>query len=182
MADINFVAERSSPAGTASDPAAVPDEPFYDLIELLFFSYRAFTGDADGMLARYGFGRAHHRALHFVARHPGITVAELLDILKITKQSLGRVLRELVETGFVIQREGHADRRQRLLYLTDKGAKLAADVASVQTGRLMRALADSGESRDAAYRLFAGILDPEQRREVEKLIARGESNRRERHK
>jgi DNA-binding MarR family transcriptional regulator len=92
------------------------------------------------------------------------------------------VLRELVETGFVIQREGHADRRQRLLYLTDKGAKLAADVATVQTGRLMRALADSGETRAGACRLLTGILDPDQRREVEKLIARGDGNRRERHK
>jgi DNA-binding MarR family transcriptional regulator len=181
MADINFAAEQTSPAGPAAAPAD-PAEPAYDLIELMFFAYRAFTGDADGMLARYGFGRAHHRALHFVARHPGITVAELLDILKITKQSLGRVLRELVETGYVVQREGHADRRQRLLYLTDKGAKLAAEVAQVQTGRLMRALADSGETREGACRLFNGILDPDQRREVEKLILRGDGNRRDRHK
>ena len=116
------------------------------------------------MLARYGFGRAHHRALHSCSRHPGITVAELLDILKITKQSLGRVLRELVETGFVVQREGQNDRRQRLLYLTDKGARLAAEVATVQTSRLARALADSGETRAGARRFFAGILDPDVRR------------------
>ena len=180
MVDINFSEEQDSVAPSA--PPAEPAEPSYDLIELLFFAYRAFIGDGDRMLARYGFGRAHHRALHFISRHPGITVAELLDILKITKQSLGRVLRELVETGFVVQREGQNDRRQRLLYLTDKGAKLAADVATVQSGRLARALADSGETRAGARRFFAGILEPDVRRDVERLIARGDKNRRERRK
>ena len=180
MVDINFLHEQDSLAPNA--PQGEAAEPAYELIELLFFAYRAFIGDGDRMLARFGFGRAHHRALHFISRHPGITVAELLEILKITKQSLGRVLRELVETGFVIQREGQNDRRQRLLYLTDKGYKLAVEVATMQSGRLSRALADSGETRTSARRLFAGIIDPEVRRDVERLIARGDKNRRERKK
>ena len=93
-------------------------EPIWDLIELLFFAYRDFIGDPDDVLAKLGFGRAHHRVLHFVNRNPGMKVAELLDILKITKQSLGRVLKQLIDQGYVVQKEGANDRRQRLLYVT----------------------------------------------------------------
>src|ERR1700733_111902 len=75
--------------------------PMYDLIELFYFAYRDFVGDADRLLEAYGFGRAHHRVLHFVARHPGLTIAELLDILAITKQSLNRVLKELIAKDFI---------------------------------------------------------------------------------
>ena len=89
-------------------------EPAFDLIELLFFAYRDFVGDADKILITFGFGRAHHRVLHFVHRNPGIKVAELLDILQITKQSLGRVLKQLIDEGYVEQQEGAIDRRQRL--------------------------------------------------------------------
>ena len=102
-------------------PARPGGEPIWDLIELLFFAYRDFVGDADEALAKFGFGRAHHRVLHFVTRHPGIKVADLLDILNITKQSLGRVLKQLVDQGYVQQKEGESDRRQRLLYATPKG-------------------------------------------------------------
>ena len=97
------------------------DEPIWDIIELLFFAYRDFVTEADDVLAKFGFGRAHHRVLHFVNRNPGMKVAELLDILKITKQSLGRVLKQLVDQGYVVQKEGASDRRQRLLYVTAKG-------------------------------------------------------------
>jgi hypothetical protein len=96
-------------------PARPAGEPVWDLIELLFFAYRDFVGDADDALAKFGFGRAHHRVLHFVTRHPGIKVADLLDILNITKQSLGRVLKQLVDQGYILQKEGESDRRQRLL-------------------------------------------------------------------
>src|SRR5262245_46174646 len=89
-------------------------EPIWDIIELLFFAYRDFTGDPDEVLAKLGFGRAHHRVLHFVNRNPGMKVADLLDILKITKQSLGRVLKQLIDQGYVVQKEGANDRRQRL--------------------------------------------------------------------
>src|SRR5467141_1282333 len=106
---------------SAAAPATSADEPLWDLIELLFFAYRDFVGDADEVLAKFAFGRAHHRVLHFVTRNPGMKVAELLEILKITKQSLGRVLKQLVDQGYVVQREGENDRRQRLLYATPKG-------------------------------------------------------------
>ena len=90
------------------------------MIELLFFAYRDFIGDADEVLPELGFGRAHHRVLHFVNRHPGMRVADLLDILKITKQSLGRVLKQLIDKGYVVQKEGADDRRQRLLQSPSK--------------------------------------------------------------
>ena len=109
-------------APIATDPMADPEErpgresePAWDIIELLFFAYRDFVSDPDEVLAKFGFGRAHHRVLHFVNRNPGMKVAELLDILKITKQSLGRVLKQLVDQGYVLQKEGANDRRQRLL-------------------------------------------------------------------
>src|SRR3546814_6932564 len=93
-------------------------------MELLFFAYRDFTGEPDKILVDYGFGRAHHRVIYFVGRNPGITVSELLAILRITKQSLSRVLGQLVREGFITQRPGLRDRRQRLLALTDKGREL----------------------------------------------------------
>src|ERR1700739_1200681 len=123
MADLNIpVADRLA---SSADRAARGNEPIWDIIELLFFAYRAFIGDPDEVLAKFNFGRAHHRVLHFVNRNPGMKVAELLDILKITKQSLGRVLKQLIDEGYVVQKEGARDRRQRLLYVTAKGEGLA---------------------------------------------------------
>src|SRR5262245_55558446 len=110
--------------------------PTWDIIELLFFAYRDFVGDPDDVLAKFGFGRAHHRVLHFVNRHPGMKVADLLDILRVTKQSLGRVLKQLVDEGYVVQKEGANDRRQRLLYATSKGEALAMKLAGLQTERI----------------------------------------------
>ena len=102
---------------TGEDPAngALSEQDTVALIELLFFAYRDFVSDPDEILGQFGFGRAHHRVLHFVGRDPGMTVQQLLDILRITKQSLGRVLKELIDKGYVYQREGETDRRQRLL-------------------------------------------------------------------
>jgi DNA-binding MarR family transcriptional regulator len=149
--------------------------PAFDLIELLFFAYRDFIGDADELLAKLGFGRAHHRVLHFVNRHPGMRVADLLEILRITKQSLGRVLRELVDNGYVVQRAGPADRRQRLLFLTDKGKALALDLANLQTRRFARALHECGPgAREAARSFLAAMIEPSARAEVEALIARAD--------
>ena len=126
MADINVsskiaaaadgLAERTDPPA----PMAATPEPVWDIIELLFFAYRDFVGDPDEVLSKLGFGRAHHRVLHFVNRNPGMKVADLLDILNITKQSLGRVLKQMVDQGFVQQKEGAQDRRQRLLFVTPK--------------------------------------------------------------
>src|SRR5690606_11368626 len=130
----------------SSDPqdmaTAAQNEPSeLALIELLFFAYRDFVSDPDALLAQYDFGRAHHRVLHFVSRHPGLRVADLLDILRITKQSLGRVLKQLIDAGFVDQRPGPKDRRQRLLYVTDAGAALGHRLVEMQSRRIRSALA-----------------------------------------
>jgi len=171
MVDINFLHEQDSLAPNA--PQGEAAEPAYELIELLFFAYRAFIGDGDRMLARFGFGRAHHRALHFISRHPGITVAELLEILKITKQSLGRVLRELVETGFVIQREGQNDRRQRLLYLTESGEELRQRLMGPQMSRIRRAVALPEGSAAHLYRkVLYHMVSPANRAAVRDWIDR----------
>jgi cytochrome c biogenesis protein CcmG/thiol:disulfide interchange protein DsbE len=104
----------------------------WDIIELLFFAYRDFVGDADQELEAFGFGRAHHRVMHFVTRYPGLKVADLLDVLRITKQSLGRVLKQLLDEGYILQKTGSNDRRQRLLYATAKGEALGGKLAGLQ--------------------------------------------------
>lgn len=174
MADV-MAPERGAGALTAAGDAAAPGhEPPYDLIELLFFAYRDFVRDVDEALAAYGFGRAHHRVLHFVDRNPGLTVTDLLDILKITKQSLGRVLRELVDQGFIIQREGASDRRQRRLYVTERGDELALELARLQSARIGRAIELAGpEAGEAARRFLYAMVDREERGKVEKLTALG---------
>jgi DNA-binding MarR family transcriptional regulator len=171
MADINVSTASLRPSEPGSERQT--GGAAFDLIELLFFAYRDFVGDADERLAGLGFGRAHHRVLHFVNRHPGMRVADLLDILKITKQSLGRVLRDLVEQGYVVQKAGQADRRQRLLHLTPKGETLARDLALLQTRRFARALHECGPgAREAARNFLTAMIDPAAREEVEGLIAR----------
>ena len=140
------------------------------LIELLFFAYRDFTSDPDQMLAELGFGRAHHRVLHFVNRSPGLTVAELLDVLKITKQSLARVLKQLIDTGHVVQVRGPRDRRQRELYPTSKGRELALALARPQSRRIRAALegAASGDRR-AIERFLKAMVNPELRAQIDNL-------------
>src|SRR5687768_2741028 len=171
MADINYSTETKS---AASSSASQLNEPLWDLIELLFFAYRDFVGDPDEVLIKLGFGRAHHRVLHFINRNPGMKVAELLDILRITKQSLGRVLKQLIDQGYVVQREGAQDRRQRLLYVTAKGEQLALKLATLQTERLSRALAELGPgTHEAARRFLAAVIDTENRDAVLRQIARG---------
>jgi DNA-binding MarR family transcriptional regulator len=135
-------------------------------VELLFFAYRDFTADPDAVLEQYGFGRAHHRVLHFVNRHPGLKVAELLAILKITKQSLARVLKQLIDEGFVAQRAGQSDRRERLLFLTAKGTRLAEKLAQLQMDRVADALAEAGPGAEMAAQrfLFAMIANTDRKR------------------
>ncbi|GLK67802.1 MarR family winged helix-turn-helix transcriptional regulator [Hansschlegelia plantiphila] len=155
------------PVSTASE---APARPAFDIVELLFFAYRDFVRDADEALIAYGFGRAHHRVLHFVDRHPGLRVTELLDILKITKQSLGRVLRELVDKGFVVQREGEADRRQRLLFVTDRGDRLVNELHRLQTRRVAHALSQCSPAAGEAVRRFLfEMIDAEERPKVTAL-------------
>jgi DNA-binding MarR family transcriptional regulator len=176
MADINLSA--IPPPSAAADARPI-GEPAFGLIELLFFAYRDFVGDADEVLDGLGFGRAHHRVLHFVNRHPGMKVAELLDILKITKQSLGRVLKQLIDEGFVEQKEGATDRRQRLLYVTPKGEALALQLARLQTARIGRALADFGADDQAKVRRFLiGMMNPGRRAGVLGLIEAADRTRR----
>ena len=141
------------------------DSPAYELIELLFFAYRDFVGDPDRILGELGFGRAHHRVVHFVSRRPGLPVADLLDLLQITKQSLNRVLKELVDKGFVEGRVGTQDRRQRLLYATEAGRDLAARLSRVQTRRLRRALGEDADCalEGAARRFLLAMIDKPER-------------------
>jgi DNA-binding MarR family transcriptional regulator len=180
MADI--ITQTVPPrAAAAAEAKSAPREPIWDLIELIFFAYRDFVSEPDHVLEPLRFGRAHHRVLHFVNRNPGMKVAELLDILKITKQSLGRVLKQLVDQGYVEQKEGPRDRRQRLLYPTPKGEALAMRLAGLQTTRIAGALADLGPgAHDAACRFLAAMIDPEEREGVLALIASANRARRSR--
>ena len=178
MADIIFSqnAKRAAAAGDA--PVAAEGEPIWDLIELLFFAYRDFVSDPDHVLEKFGFGRAHHRVLHFVNRNPGMKVADLLETLRITKQSLGRVLKQLVDEGYVIQKEGPDDRRHRLLFVTPKGEQLAMKLAGLQTVRISQALSELGPgAHEAARRFLIAMIDSEGRDEVLQLIARADQAR-----
>jgi DNA-binding MarR family transcriptional regulator len=157
---------RASATGGGEDERAC-----LELMELLFFAYRDFISDPDQILERYGFGRAHHRVLHFVLRNPGIRVAELLDILKITKQSLGRVLKQLIDDGFVFQREGVNDRRQRLLYVTDSGRALTLSLAAPQIARVRAALRRSGRGSEERVRtMLLNLVDDDERERVRRWI------------
>ena len=160
MTDINSGIKLSGvPADPDSkavgrSPTARSGDLRWDIIELLFFAYRDFVGDADDELEVFGFGRAHHRVIHFVHRYPGLKVADLLDVLRITKQSLGRVLKQLLDEGYIVQRTGNNDRRQRLLFATAKGEALVAKLAGLQTTRINRALAAIGSSDADTVRQF----------------------------
>lgn len=157
--------ESMRPAPTDAAP------PLFDLIELLFFAYRDFVGDADRLLGRFGFGRAHHRVLHFVSRRPGLTIAELLDILKITKQSLNRVMKDLLDGGFVDVRAGASDRRKRLLFPTVKGRELALDLARLQSERFRVALGDRPAMAAPQVKEFLlRMVDHDQRGAVAAII------------
>ncbi len=149
------------------------NSPRFDLIELFFFAYRDFTGDPDVLLDELGFGRAHHRVLHFVHRNPGIRVSDLLDILKITKQSLGRVLKQLVDEDFICQEPGALDRRQRLLYTTEKGTEFCAQLSKLQTQRINKAISLMPDGSDDIVRQFLYLMiDENERSEVARLITK----------
>ena len=149
MTDINFNHDLSEPEAVA-------------LVELLFFAYRDFVADPDHVLEGLGFGRAHHRVLHFVGRDPGMTVASLLEILQITKQSLARVLKELIDQGYVFQKEGEQDRRQRLLHLTAAGEALRQKLIAPQIARFKRAQQEiQGNSKLDLQGLLFHLINPE---------------------
>jgi len=148
-----------SPAEQQAEPAHLRDEEVRQGIELLFFAYRDFTAEPDAILADYGFGRAHHRVVHFVGRNPHITVGDLLGILRITKQSLNRVLGQLVRQGFIVQHRGPLDRRQRLLELTEKGRELEGRLSASQRARIAGAYRKAGGPAVEGFRkVLLGII------------------------
>jgi DNA-binding MarR family transcriptional regulator len=158
--------------GACPEPSEHPTrEELVACAELLFFAYRDFTAGPDAILEEYGFGRAHHRVLHFVHRHPGLRVADLLDILKITKQSLARVLKQLIGKGFIMQRAGNDDRRERRLFVTAKGGRLADKLTALQIKRIEAALGQAGPgARDLARRFLFAMIGESDRAGVEALI------------
>ena len=146
-----------------------PDLPL-DVMGLFFFAYRDFTGDADALLDRQGFGRAHHRVLYFVNLRPGMPVADLLDILKITKQSLARVLPQLIDNGYIEQLPGHADRRQRLLYATDKGREFFARLSASQASRIDASFATlPPEAAEMVRRFLVGMVNADDHTVLDRL-------------
>jgi DNA-binding MarR family transcriptional regulator len=181
MADINSSESGGDMTGkSGASPIRTAlgggDDLDFALIELLFFAYRDFTSDPDAILAELGFGRAHHRVVHFVNRMPGLTVAELLDVLQITKQSLARVLKQLIDDGHIVQVQGPRDRRQRELYPTEKGRALALALAQPQSRRIRDALAASVPGgRAAVERFLRGMVNPELRAQFDKLPKDGPS-------
>jgi DNA-binding MarR family transcriptional regulator len=140
------------------------DDQLRQAIELMFFAYRGFTADPDRILREFGYGRAHHRALHFINRHPGLTVNALIEILGVTKQSLNRVLRQLVEAGLVESRVGRVDRRQRNLHLTERGRALEQELSAAQRRRMRSAFSAAGPEAVAGFRsVLEHMIEPELR-------------------
>jgi DNA-binding MarR family transcriptional regulator len=176
MADINFRKPASAPDTRPSETRSAGSRAGdlrWDIIELLFFAYRDFVGDADDELEVFGFGRAHHRVLHFVHRYPGLKVADLLDVLRITKQSLGRVLKQLLDEGYIVQKTGNNDRRQRLLFATAKGEALVGKLAGLQTDRITGALRDIGpDGADTVRRFLRAMIDHDDPDKVLETILR----------
>lgn len=140
------------------------DEQLRKGIEAMFFAYRGFTADPDRILANYEYGRAHHRAIHFIHRSPGTTVNNLLAILGVTKQSLNRVLRTLIEDGLVESRIGRQDKRERHLFLTEKGLVLEKELSEAQRTRMRAAYRAAGPVAVAGFRqVLEAMMDPEMR-------------------
>src|ERR1700676_3285312 len=161
MTDINFSGPTGAPDSKGAEGAGPHSRDLrWDIIELLFFAYRDFVGDPDHVLEAFGFGRAHHRVVHFVHRYPGLKVADLLDVLRITKQSLGRVLKPLLDEGYIVQQTGNHDRRQRLLFATAKGEALVGKLAGLQTDRINRALGEiPAAGADTVRQFLRAMID-----------------------
>lgn len=146
------------------------DEQLRKGIEAMFFAYRGFTADPDRILEGMDYGRAHHRAIHFIHRSPGTTVSNLLAILGVTKQSLNRVLRSLVEDGLVEARVGRSDKRERHLHLTDKGAALERELSDAQRARMRAAYRAAGPAAVQGFRtVLEAMMDPDMRRQYQRL-------------
>jgi len=156
--------------GSGENLLFLTDEQLRKGIEAMFFAYRAFTADPDRILETMRYGRAHHRAVHFINRQPGLTVTSLLGVLGVTKQSLNRVLRTLIEDGLVESRVGRDDRRERHLYLTAKGAALEAQLSDAQRARMRAAYRAAGPQAVAGFRqVLEAMMDPDLRRQYHAL-------------
>lgn len=181
MTDINTKANSEIPESAAAasshdapsqGPMSGRDEHILTLMELFYFAYRDFTGDGDEVLAKIGYGRAHHRVIHFVHHYPGLRVAELLGILKITKQSLSRVLKQLIDEDYICQRHGETDRRERLLYTTKKGQELARQLAEPQIARFENAIASISKAEKETVETFLfSLIQQGNRHDVISLMA-----------
>ncbi|SMF60899.1 DNA-binding transcriptional regulator, MarR family [Tistlia consotensis] len=153
---------------TAANPLFLREEELRQGIEMLFFAYRDFTAEPDRILAEYDYGRAHHRVIYFVGRNPGLAVSELLEILQITKQSLSRVLGQLVREGFVQQKAGTQDRRRRHLHLTPRGYELERRLTETQAGRFARAYRAAGAEAVEGFRtVMLGLINERDRARFE---------------
>jgi len=180
MTDLNTpMARGGKPAGATHGDGApagkgtpLPEAKLHEFAELLFFAYRDFTKDPDAILKDFGFGRAHHRVVHFVNRHPGLRVADLLEILNITKQSLSRVLKQLIDQGYIEQQAGASDRRERLLFPTARGRALAERLSAPQHVRLMNAIQAAGPGAEAVLRRFLeAMINAEDRPKVSSIMS-----------
>ncbi|GGB24118.1 MarR family transcriptional regulator [Tistrella bauzanensis] len=146
------------------NPLFLREEELNQGIELLFYAYRDFTSEPDRILEKHGLGRAHHRVVYFVGRNPGTTITDLLRILRITKQSLSRVLKQLIEQNLIDQQSGLRDRRQRLLYLTESGKSLERELSGNQRKRVARAYREAGaEAVEGFRKVMVGIMDDPER-------------------
>ena len=160
---------ETKPSGV--NPLFLREEELRQGIELVFYAYRDFSAEPDALLAGYDLGRSHHRAIYFIGRHPGITMSDLLDMLRITKQSLSRALSQLVELGLIVQEPGPKDRRQRLLHLTQKGIDLERRLTRSQRERIARAYREAGaEAVEGFRKVMLGMIDEQDRR---KFLQRG---------
>ncbi|MDG1169258.1 MAG: MarR family transcriptional regulator [Sulfitobacter sp.] len=165
---------RHSSAVRGDSLLFLTDEQLRQGSEAMFFAYRGFTADPDRILADLTYGRAHHRAIHFIGRAPGTTVNNLLNILGVTKQSLNRVLRTLISDGLVQSKVGRNDKRERHLYLTDDGRALEQQLSDAQRARLRAAFRDAGPEAVAGFRtVLEAMMDPEMRASYAKLRESG---------
>lgn len=163
-----------SDVGTGENLLFLTDEQLRQGIEAMFFAYRGFTADPDRILTGMAYGRAHHRAIHFINRAPGTTVNNLLILLGVTKQSLNRVLRTLIEDGLVESRVGVSDKRERNLYLTDAGQDLERKLSDAQRARMRAAYRAAGPQAVAGFRqVLEAMMDPEMRRKYHALRESG---------
>jgi DNA-binding MarR family transcriptional regulator len=161
------MADNGTPGGGGENLLFLTDDQLRKGIEAMFFAYRGFTADPDRILAAQGYGRAHHRAIHFINRWPGTTVNNLLAILGVTKQSLNRVLRALIEDGLVDSRVGDRDKRERHLFLTEAGQALERELSEAQRSRMRAAYRAAGPAAVAGFRqVLEAMMDAEMRRQL----------------